>query len=259
MKNYFALVTARMSSTRLPGKCLQPIAKDVSLVQVVIRRAMKIGCPVILTTTDDTSDNGLEEIAKIERIECFRGALKNKIRRWHDCFEKYDISHGLLVDGDDPTFDFNVGRRALDTLREDGAELIMSDPKLTPGFFTYGISRKGIQKLYNLVPDASINTDVITEYVAQAKLSKVYVKPRTGETLGHNVRLTIDYPEDVEFYRALHGVIDYMEPSPKIVKACLENNFQKINWHKHDEFLKNQKVFNQQVKSNLEIKENNYE
>ena len=114
--NSFALVTVRMSSTRLPGKCLQPIAGEVSLLQVVIRRAKKIGYPVILATTDDPSDNELEEVAKAEGIECFRGALRNKIRRWHDCFEKYDISHGLLVDGDDPTFDYNVGSRALETL-----------------------------------------------------------------------------------------------------------------------------------------------
>jgi spore coat polysaccharide biosynthesis protein SpsF len=221
-----------------------------------LRRVKKIGYPVILATTDDPSDNDLEEVAKAEGIECFRGALKNKIRRWHDCFEKYDISHGLLVDGDDPTFDYNVGGRALETLREDGAELIISDPKLTPGFFTYGISRQGIKKLCKLVPDANTDTDVITEYVARAKLSKIYVKPEADETLGHNVRLTIDYPEDLEFYRALHGVIDYMEPSPKIVEVCLANVLQKINWHKHDDFLKNQKTFNQQVKSDLEIKDN---
>ena len=256
MKNYYALVTIRTSSKRLPQKCLQPIADDVALIQVVIRRAKKIGCPVILATTNDRSDNVLEDIAKYEGIECFRGALNNKIRRWHDCFEKYDISHGLLVDGDDPTFDYNVGRRALETLREDGVDLIISDPELTPGFFTYGISRQGIKKLCELVPDANIDTDVITEYVAQAKLSKVYVRPMADETLGHNVRLTIDYPEDLEFYRALHGVVDYMETGPKIVNACLANNLQKINWHKHEDFLKNQKSFNKKVQFDMKIKDN---
>ena len=150
MKNNYALVTVRTSSTRLPAKCKEVIVDDLSLVQIVIRRAKKIGCPVILVTTDHSSDNHLETVASKEGVECFRGALNNKICRWYDCFKKYDISYGLLVDGDDPTFDYYVGKRALETLHESGAELIMSDPKLTPGFFTYGINNKGIEKLFGL-------------------------------------------------------------------------------------------------------------
>jgi spore coat polysaccharide biosynthesis protein SpsF len=254
MKNFFALVTARMSSTRLPKKCMMSIANEVSLIQVVIRRAKQIGCPVILATSNDSSDDQLEEVAKTEGVYCFRGALLNKILRWKDCFEEYDISHGLLVDGDDPTFDYNVGKRALEMLYNGDSDLIVSHPDLTPGFFTYGISRIGIKKLYNIVPDNKINTDVITEYIEQAQLTKIFVKPKAEENLGHNIRLTIDYPEDIEFYQKLYELIDYMEPGPEIVKACLANELQNINWHKHDEFLKNQEMFNQKAKSNLKVK-----
>ena len=92
MKNNYALVTVRTSSTRLPAKCKEVIVDDLSLVQIVIRRAKKIGCPVILVTTDHSSDNHLETVASKEGVECFRGALNNKICRWYDCFKKYDIS-----------------------------------------------------------------------------------------------------------------------------------------------------------------------
>jgi hypothetical protein len=31
------------------------------------------------------------------------------------------------------------------------------------------------------------------------------------------------------------------------VQAAVSNNLEKVNWHKHEEFLENQRVFNEQV------------
>ena len=54
---------------------------DLSMIMIVIRRAKKIGCQVILATSEDTSDDRLIDIAKSENIAYFRGSLKNKIHR----------------------------------------------------------------------------------------------------------------------------------------------------------------------------------
>ena len=78
---------------------------------------MKIGCRVVITTSDDPSDERLESVAVAEGVEIFRGALSNKIKRWADCMFEFEASEAVIVDGDDPTFDFNVGRRALKLLR----------------------------------------------------------------------------------------------------------------------------------------------
>lgn len=243
----YALVTARSTSTRLPNKCFQPIADDISVIQVIIRRAKKIGCPVILATTEDPSDDRLEEIASKENILCFRGAVKNKIKRWADCFAKYNISEGLLVDGDDPTFDYNVGARALSQLRERKSDMVTISPEMTPGFFTYGITRSGIDRLLTKANDSRIDTDVITEFIKMAGLTRSYVMPLPEETKGHNVRLTVDYPEDVEFYRALYKKVDYLAPAPEIVDVALQYGLQKINWHKQDQYLKNQAEFDRSI------------
>jgi spore coat polysaccharide biosynthesis protein SpsF len=247
--NSYALVTARSTSTRLPNKCFQLIADRITIIQVVIRRAKKIGCPVILATTEDPSDDHLEEIALKEDVGCFRGSVKNKIRRWADCFHKYNIAEGLLVDGDDPTFDYNVGARALDQLRKDETDMVIISPEMTPGFFTYGITKNGIEKLLTKASNAEMDTDVITEFINLAGLTKSYVVTLPEETEGHNVRLTVDYPEDVEFYRALYRKVDYLAPAPEIVRVALENNFQEINWHMQEQFLENQRKFNERVKS----------
>ena len=246
--NSYALVTARSTSTRLPNKCFQLITDDLSIIQVVIRRAKKIGCPVILATTEVPSDDRLEEISFKEDILCFRGAVKNKIKRWADCFHKYSITEGLLVDGDDPTFDYNVGARALGQLRKGETDMVVIPPEMTPGFFTYGITKNGVEKLLTQAPYSEMDTDVITEFINSGGLTKSYVPAMLGETEGHNVRLTVDYPEDVEFYRALYSKVNYLAPAPEIVRVALKNNLQEINWHKQAQFLENQRKFNESVR-----------
>ena len=222
---------------------------DLTTIQVVIRRAKKIGCPVILATTDDSSDNSLAALAEKEGIHCFRGAVKNKIKRWADCFNEYGIEFGLLVDGDDPTFDFNVGFRALQKLGTGDCDFVVADPEMTPGFFTYGISNTGIQKLFLHAPHPELDTDVITEFIKRAGLKSSLIPALPNETTGHRLRLTIDYPEDVQFYRELYSMVDYRAPSTEIVGKAIELNLSSINWHRHEEFLENQNKFNERVRT----------
>ena len=206
-----------------------------------------MGCPVVLTTTVDSSDDCLVEIARAENIDCYRGHIKNKIRRWADCFAEYGISHALLVDGDDPTFDYNVGVRALRILQEDKTDMVVASSEMTPGFFTYGITHSGINKLLSVAFDPAIDTDVITRFIELANLTKSVVPAMPDETHGHKVRLTIDYPEDIEFYRALYQKVDYLAPGSEVVQIALDNEFQKINWHMHKAFLNNQEAFNEKI------------
>ena len=244
--NSLAMVTVRTSSTRLPEKCFQPLVADLSLVQVVVRRATRIGCQVVIATSDDPSDNRLEEVSLTEGVKIFRGALSNKIKRWTDCMAEFEASEAVIVDGDDPTFDFNVGRRALDLLRS-GKEFIVPSPEMTPGFFTYGFSFHAMKRLCEAVPDPGTDTDVITEFVARSGLPRTEVSAKPEETTGHGLRLTVDYPEDLDFYRALFQHVDYLDPGPVVVRTALEHNLGGLNWHRHAEFLDNQAAFNQKV------------
>ena len=251
MNSSFALVTVRAASTRLPNKCLQNIIDDITAIQIVIRRAKKIGCKVILATSISPSDDPLIKIAVSEGIEYYRGSEKNKIKRWADCFLKYNISNAILVDGDDLTFDYSIAKRALGLLKNGQKELVISSKEMTPGFFTYGISSVGIEKLVETAPDPNIDTDVITEFIRQANISKTCVEAINDEKSGHNCRLTLDYAEDLMFYREVYSRVNYLLPGPEIVKVILKYNLQRINWHKNEDFINNQQVFNQNVNKQI--------
>ena len=248
MRRSFALVTARSTSSRLPRKALCSLADGVTTIQVVLRRARLVGCPVLLATTDDTTDDELAALAMEEGFGCFRGALKNKIRRWKDCFEANGIDEALLVDGDDPTFDYRVGARALDLLRE-GADLVVSPPDMIAGYFTYGLSRNGIETLADLAPDREAEMDVITEVLKRSGLEAVPVPALPEETGPQDVRLTIDYPEDLDFYRELYSRVDYLATSPEIVMTARAAGLQGINWHRQQDYLDNQERLNAKVRA----------
>ena len=73
-----AIITVRALSTRLHKKCFQNLFENKSMIEIVIERAKKIGCKLILATSSSIEDNDLEEIAKKYQILCFRGSLKIK-------------------------------------------------------------------------------------------------------------------------------------------------------------------------------------
>ena len=52
--------------------------ENKSMIEIVIERAKKIGCDLILATSSSIEDDELEEIAKKHQIYCFRGSLKIK-------------------------------------------------------------------------------------------------------------------------------------------------------------------------------------
>ena len=248
-KGYAAIVTVRSLSTRLPKKCYQRLFDELSMIEIVIRRAKKIGCQVILATSDDHSDDGLEEIAIKEGVSLYRGAMLNKIHRWFHCFKEFDLNLAMLIDADDPSFSFSLARRSLERMQITGAQFLKGTDNLMPGFITYGVSREGIAKLYSNAKDPTIDTDVIDVFIERANLNTTLIEPLPDEEITKKIRLTVDYEEDLEFYRKLFNSISYLEESTKMIKKIIEHKISEINWFRHEEFLKNQEKFNRLVNS----------
>ena len=101
LNEYIGLVTVRTSSSRLPNKCLLPFGDDTVIVHVV-KRAISFGLRPIICTSIDPSDDVLQKIANDLKLECFRGSLNNKLKRWLECAKKFKIKTFHTIDGDDP-------------------------------------------------------------------------------------------------------------------------------------------------------------
>ena len=81
--NVVAIIQARMSSSRLPGKVLMPLAGTPVLAHVVrrIRRCKTIHRVVVATSTDP-SDDAIDAWCQLEAVACHRGSL-------HDVLDRY--------------------------------------------------------------------------------------------------------------------------------------------------------------------------
>jgi len=243
-----AIVTVRNSSSRLPNKAIMKIKDQLRSIDIVISRAKKTGFAVIIATSTDETDDVFEEIAKEHNVQLFRGALVNKIKRWYDCFQKFKVENAVILDGDDLARSYDIGKRAVDELKRKQLEYIENPPNIITGFFTCAFTKKAITKLYNIVPNENTNTDVITRFVEKANLKIDYVTLEDFER-DTRIRLTLDYEEDLEFFRALYNEIDILASGKTIIDFLKKHgNLIQINIGRQKDFLENQRKFNEEIK-----------
>ena len=242
-----AIVTVRNSSSRLPNKAIMKIKDDLRSIDIVVERAKKTGLPVIIATSTSPSDDVFEQVAREHNVEIFRGSLLNKLKRWYDCFVKFKIDYALFVDGDDLSNNYEIGLRALAKLKSNNLEIVGNPDNIVTGFFTYAMSKSTISKIYNTAPDDNINTDVIIRYIEKAGIKVSEIELNDYEC-NKNIRLTLDYEDDLNFFRKLYDGVDILEGGKGIIDYLEKNkSISEINFHRQKDFLNNQAKFNQSV------------
>ena len=101
-----AILQARYSSSRLPGKILKDIVGRpmVFLEMERLKRAKNID-KLVLATSVEQSDNPVEEACRKYGVECYRGNLDDVLDRYYSCAEAYKPEHVVRVTGDCPLID----------------------------------------------------------------------------------------------------------------------------------------------------------
>lgn len=101
-----AILQARMSSSRLPGKVLRPLLGVPMLLRQVerIRRATTLDALVIATSTD-RSDDALERVCTENGLSCFRGALDDVLDRFYQASREHHPEYVVRLTGDCPVAD----------------------------------------------------------------------------------------------------------------------------------------------------------
>ena len=78
-----AIVQARLDSTRLPGKVLKEIEGKPMLYHIVNRlRRSNLITKIIVATSDEDSDNPINDFCMQNGIECFRGSKDDVLDRF---------------------------------------------------------------------------------------------------------------------------------------------------------------------------------
>jgi spore coat polysaccharide biosynthesis protein SpsF len=193
-----AVVQARMSSTRMPGKVLMPIMGKPMLLQQVERiKRSKLVDKVIVATSCEESDRPIIEFCEQNKIDCWRGPLCDVLTRVYGAAIIYNSDIVIRLTGDcpltcpdviDKLLEFFILERKLDYLGNTTVGLGWPDG-LDVEIMTFRCLERAWRRAKN-----SNDREHVTSYIYKSGLFKCF-----GPLFYHKpfeTKLSIDTQED---------------------------------------------------------------
>ena len=229
-------ITVRTSSTRLPKKCLLPFGES-TVLNHIIRRAVLYSFEPIVCTSTSKEDDIIEEIANKEGVKCYRGSLDNKLQRWLDCANHFNIDTFHTIDADDPFFDGDEMISSMKMLQEEGVDMITPTESSSAGGASVGFSlTTDIVKRACKDLDKDTDTEMMWYYIEKVPDLKTKILPETRRKIS-NMRLTLDYEEDYWLLESVRRILGNLASRDEVDKLFLSNSdMYKINWFKNEEW-----------------------
>jgi spore coat polysaccharide biosynthesis protein SpsF len=230
MSNVIAIIQARMSSTRLPGKVLLPIKGKPLLWYVVNRtRKSRLISNVIVATSTDSTDDPIARYCQDHTIAYFRGDLKDVLARYYGAAVKQSASTVVRITSDCPLIDGSLidkGLRLFSTGKYDYVSNILK--RTYPRGFDFEIfSIKALQTAYRkatLEPER----EHVTPYIWRNHPKDFRIGQVSEEIDSSKYRITVDTREDFELVKILierysadtknyQEIIDILDKDPALV------------------------------------------
>lgn len=234
--SFTGFITVRVSSSRLPAKCLLPFG-DTTVLHHVIRRARQFDIVPIVCTSTDPGDDAIEEIARAEQVGCFRGALRNKLKRWSDCATTFGVDRFHTVDADDPFFDGDEMRRSMALLADENLDMVSPTKSSSAGGASVGYSLTAdvVRRGSAGQPD-ELDTEMMWFHLEKLPNLRSAVLPESSAEPAR-LRLTLDYPEDYWLLESVCRIVGNAASRADVDALFARNpDLYKINWFRNDEW-----------------------
>ena len=208
-----AILQGRLSSTRLPGKVLEPVLGEPMIVRQIerIRRSETIDTLVVATSIDPSDD---PLVAHLERrgVEVRRGPLDDVVARFAVVVDEFAPDTVVRLTADCPLTDASVIDRVVREHLASGDDYTSNvlTPTYPDGLDVECISAAAFARLVAL-PLTPREREHVT----------LGLYGRTGEfTLGNvtqeidrsNLRWTVDVPGDLAFVRTVYERLYHEDP-----------------------------------------------
>jgi spore coat polysaccharide biosynthesis protein SpsF len=157
---------------------------------------------IVLCTTTKPDDSVFVDIAKGYGVECFRGSEKDIIDRYFEATLKYDIDFIVNVDGDDVFCDPQLIDKTIEIFFETGASVVKWND-LPLGSSPMGIKVEALKKVHETKDENDTETGWGMYFTDTSLFDVKYVLPDDEELKHPEVRMTVDYPEDLKFVKEI--------------------------------------------------------
>ena len=243
-------ITARLGSTRLYQKHLIEIAGKPMIKWLVDRYSIGFQneikdqkIKIFITTSKNKENNLFDTIFENSNIEIFYGADSNIPLRHLECAKANSIDYILSVDGDDILCSIDASKIVLKKLVETGnlvktigLPLGMNVMGYSTLFLEKSLENNSIEKLETGWGKIFDEKDIITIEIE-------------NNFNYENIRMTLDYNEDVLFFNnVITGIGNEINSisDKDLVKNIINNNWSKANDNLNDTYWEN---FNEQKKA----------
>ncbi len=203
-----ALVQARMSSSRLPGKVLKNINGKPMIAWVVERtlQAKSVDYVAVATTTDP-ADDAIENWCRESKTACYRGSMFDVLDRFYKAAKLYAADIIVRVTADCPVIDPQVIDETVAAYHSHEADFAAN--RLPPpwgrtypiGLDTEVCRFSALERAWKEAKKAHEREHVMPFLYDVPDRFKVY-QLNTSPDFG-TLRWTVDTPEDLEFIRAV--------------------------------------------------------
>lgn len=200
-----AIVSARMASSRYPGKVMVPLA-GVPLLEVLLKRIASAPDldSVALATSVKPENVPLVDLARRMGIPPFQGDDEDVLRRYIDCARTMRAAHVVRVTGDNPLTDLETLERLVALHLQSGADYTyVPGDALLMGILPEVIATSALERSWER-GEGRHRSDLVTLYI---KEHPNQFKVRTAELpeglYRPEYRLTVDEKEDVELMQKI--------------------------------------------------------
>ena len=120
-----AIVQARMSSRRLPGKVLKVLNGKSILEYVLVRlKQSKNLTAIIVATSTDQSDEAVIKFCQARNIPCVQGPLDHVANRFLKVLERFPMDAFVRVSGDSPVIDPQIVDRLVSIFKSGNYDIV---------------------------------------------------------------------------------------------------------------------------------------
>jgi sialic acid synthase SpsE/spore coat polysaccharide biosynthesis protein SpsF (cytidylyltransferase family) len=163
-----AIILARMTSSRLPGKGLKKINDREILGYIIdgLRKTHRI-TNIIIATSSELADDPLESFARIENVDCYRGSLDNVAERFLNAAKNSELDFAVRINGDNLFVNPSLVDKLVDKAIG-GEEFVSNVPGRTfpKGMSVEVVKTSTYEKLYSLFYKDS-HFEHVTQYLYQ--------------------------------------------------------------------------------------------
>ncbi|MBI4657241.1 MAG: glycosyltransferase family protein, partial [Verrucomicrobia bacterium] len=202
-----AIIQARMSSSRLPGKVLADIAGRPMLWHVVDRakRSRYIN-KVVVGTSIESADDPIDEFCRSENIECFRGSHDDVLDRFYRAASRHEADAIVRITADCPLIDPTIVDRVIETYLTGKFDYVSNALRYTypDGLDAEVFSMAALETAWRDATEPRQREHVVPFIKNHPAFRKTNVENET-DLSREQLRWAVDEPRDLEFMRVVYS------------------------------------------------------